>query len=80
MRRLHNAIAQEKWMYFALCKLPVVYTYEDMVSILRQSITDLSAFVRQRKIRQNAISTSKPNLHTSMEKVNPWTDDAGTPS
>ena len=74
VRRLHNAIAQEKWTYFALCKLPVVYSYEDMVSILRKSITDLSAFDRQRKQRQSTVPTPKIPPAPASEKVNPWSD------
>ena len=70
VRRLHNAIAQEKWMYFALCKLPIVYSYEDMVSILRKSITDLSAFDRQRK-RQ----IDKPIEKKQQDVINPWADE-----
>ena len=36
IRRMHSAIAYEKWTYFALCKLPIVYLYEDIVSTLRK--------------------------------------------
>ena len=74
IRRMHSAIAQEKWTYFALCKLPIVYSYEDMVSILRKSITDLSAFDRQRK-KSSASSSSQPQNSTDI--ANPWSDSTG---
>lgn len=73
-RRLHNAIAQVEWTYFEICKLPVVYCCEEMVSLLRKAITDLSAFDRQRK-KLN----SKPQQQTTSGKsdqFSPWTEGA----
>lgn len=73
IRRLHSAIAQEQWTYFALCKLPVVYTYEEMVSILRKSITDLSAFTRQRK-KVTPTNEVDKNVSSISPTSSPWSD------
>lgn len=82
IRRLHQAIANEAWTYFALCKLPVVYSYEEMVSILRKSITDLSNFERQRKKSHNAKpkSQTKPTPDSASASTNPWTDSLIDPT
>ena len=80
IRRMHSAIAHEKWTYFALCKLPVVYSYEDMVSILRKSITDLSTFDRQRKSPKTNPTIQKEVTPKTNETPSPWTDDASSPA
>lgn len=74
IRRLHNAIAHEEWTYFAMCKLPVVYNYEEMVSILRKSITDLSQFERQRKKPHSKPVSPGSEKADSKTKLNPWSD------
>lgn len=78
IRRLHNAIVNEQWTYFALCKLPVVYTYEEMMSILRKSITDLSAFERQRKKSTQSTDgrAETTNEYSNSQKVSPWSDSS----
>ena len=76
IRRLHSAIAQEKWTYFGLCKLPVVYSYEDMVSILSKSITDLSTFDRPRKKPKPSASQPVSTEPAKKQISNSWTYDA----
>ena len=75
IRRLHSAIAQEKWTYVAHFKLPVVYFYEDMVSIVRKSIKDLSTFDRQRKKPKPSVSQPVSTEPTKKDVINPWSDD-----
>lgn len=64
IHRLYNAIVNEQWTYFDLCKLPVVYSFEEMVNILRKSITDLSAFERQRlrRKRKRQVTDQSPTI------------------
>lgn len=76
IRLLHNAIVNEQWTYFALCKLPVVYYYEESVSILRKSITDFSVFERQRKQSTKEMDLAPPsaNENSAKEPMSPWAD------
>ena len=79
IRRMHSAIAQEKWTYIALCKLPVIYSYEDMVSILRKSITDLSAFDRQRKKVNSTVNSTPPSQPVKPpDQPSPWSSDSSS--
>lgn len=56
----------------------MVYKYDEILSILRKSITDLKELKKQRKkyITENDASTAHPEPSTSEDgnQHNPWSD------